>query len=143
MQQTRDAIFADIASLLGTLTTTFKTVIRTHTPLDISLYHSWNLPLVEVREPAEKEHTSLTSMRQEMELDSVLRVYFVQWGVTPDATYTAMVKAIRNLFGAHFTLDCTAVGAWITSVGPITGEMPLYTFEMNLQIRYYLDAQDV
>jgi len=107
--------------------------------LDIIQYADSQFPLIYIPEPDETENDALTSKRQMMSLDPGLSVYFIHWGVDPSATYGTLMEKIRNKIGANFTVGCTAVGCWVTSISRVEGTMPLYNFSISLRLLYYLD----
>ena len=140
MALNRRAILSGLAAVLAEITEV-KTVVRTLLDADMKIYATTVLPLIEVQEPDETEDRSLTSQRQIMFLDTVIRVWFVRWGADPNSTYETLVTKIRNKIGDHFTINETATGAWVTRVTGIEGAMPLYHFDMSIRVKYYLDEK--
>lgn len=120
-----------------------KTVVRTNARIDIANYYSSDLPLVEIMEADESPDVELTGRRQMSFLDLTLRVYFLEWGEFPNTTYETLIKKIRNAIGNNFNLNDTANGAWVVGVGEIQGTMPLYSLDIKVRVKYYLELTDV
>lgn len=133
---------AALKTILGNIPS-MKTVVRTYRGVDITMYPDTDLPLVDMREPDEAGAEELTGFRAINKLGLGWRVYFVSWGDDATSTYEALVKDIRNKIGSDFKATGTATKALVVSVSTIQGEMPLYWVDIGLDIRYYLDQQDV
>ena len=142
MAQNRRSILAALATISHGVTAV-NTVRRVHAPIDITQWAEAELPLVEIEEPAESADTELTNMRQMVFLDIKLTVWFVLWGESPTSTSEKLETDIRNAIGNNFTLNCTAVCAWVTNVAKVDGEMPLYHFEISVRLKYYLELENV
>lgn len=117
------------------------TVKRSYREINILNYKEEDLPLVNIFEPAEDTHQDMTSHRSIMLLNIMLRVWFVSWAEDSADAYETLMKKIRDKIGANFTLGGTVDAAWIDSVTSIEGEMPVYSYGISMQIRYYLNAQ--
>ena len=139
MSLNRRAAIAGIATILDEITN--LTVVRTYGDVDMSLYNEADLPLANVVEPAEDIFENESTQRSMMSIDTRVRVYFVTWGINPSATYESLVKAIRDKIGEHFTLDQTATKCQVESISGISGEMPLYYFDVTLEVRYHLNEK--
>lgn len=135
----RRAALSQLATTLDTVVTELKTVVRTLQPLDITQYSNSQLPLLEIREPAELPNEELTSMRQLAELTTVLRLYIVVWGESPTTTFENLIKAIRDAIGSNFRLEDKSNAAWVVEVSQVEGRMPLYWIELGVKLLYYLD----
>jgi len=86
----------------------------------------------------------MTSQRSMMSLTAKLMVYFVDWAIDPDATkYEDLVKKIRNKIGDNFTLNDTATECRVIGISIILGTMPVYSFLIDLETRYYLNEKNV
>lgn len=140
MSLNRRAALAQLATNLGAVAEVM-TVVRHYAELDITQYTEAELPLIGIKEPGESPDEEMTSMRAVMNLETKLRVYFVCWGINPTATYETLVKAIRDKIGSDFTLTLTATKSLVTDISEIDGEMPLYFFDMDISIKYYLNQQ--
>lgn len=140
MLQNRRDILANLKTAL-TAVTELKTVVRTYGGVDIGEYLETDLPLADIVEP-EEDPQDLTGQRQMIFIDTRVVVYFVHWGVAPNATYETLMKKIRNKIGDSFTLTETATGCWVVSVSKVTGNFPLFSFELGLKIKYYLEEKD-
>lgn len=142
MELNRRDLLSNFATILDMISEV-QTVVRSNAVLDISKYYTTDLPLIEIQEANETPDRELTSMRQLAFLDLVLRVYFVEWGEIPTATYETLIKKIRNQIGNNFNINNTASGAWVVGVGKVEGEMPLYHLDLDVRVKYYLDLTDV
>lgn len=142
MELNRRDILSNFKTILDAISEV-TTVVRSNSILDISNYYSTELPLIEIQEANEVPDKELTSMRQMAYLDLVLRVYFVEWGEVPNATYETLLKKIRNKIGDNFRVNDTANAAWVVGVGKIEGEVPLYHLDIDVRVKYYLDLTDV
>lgn len=126
-----------------TAVTGVTTVVRAYTDVDITQYLAADLPLIEVREPAEGNEAEMTGMRAMAYLEMKLKVWFVNWGENPTSTYDTLVKNIRDKIGGSFTLNCEATKCLVVGVSVIQGIMPVYFFEVELSLQYYLNQQAV
>ena len=123
-----------------------ETVARTYfgTDFDITQYSTADLPIIVISEPAEETFEEMTSQRSMMSLTAKLMVYFVDWAIDPDATkYEDLVKKIRNKIGDNFTLNDTATECRVIGISIILGTMPVYSFLIDLETRYYLNEKNV
>ena len=133
--------------LLSTLKTALESVsgvtsvVRSYADIDILIYKSTELPLINVVEPLEDNFGEETARHSMQFLDLKLKVWFVSWAEVPTSTYETLMKNIRDKLGAEFTLSQTATACWITSIEKLEGEMPVYNFEMSLRAKYHLDQQ--
>jgi hypothetical protein len=137
----RRALIAKLAEIIDEITA-IKTVVRTYTDVDMTLYNEVDLPLADIVEPAEEVFENESTQRSMMSLPLRMRVLFITWGVVPSSTYESLVKAIRDKIGEHFTLDQTATKCQVNSVSGIGGEMPLYYFDVMLETRYHLNEKE-
>jgi len=141
MSQNRRDLLAELKTVLEEISEV-KTVRRSYTDVDVSAYYLENeLPLIVIKEPAEDVNEDLTSQRDMMNLDLKLQVYFVTWENEPSSTYETLVKVIRNKIGNNFNLNNKATGMWINTISTISGELPVYWFEIGLLARYYLNEK--
>jgi len=141
MALNRRALIAKLATTLGEITG-LMTVVRTYADVDMTLYNEAELPLANVVEPAEEVFENESTQRSMMSLSLRVRIWFVTWGINPTSTYENLVKAIRDKIGEHFTLDQTATKCQVDSVSGISGEMPLYYFDVVLETRYHLNEKN-
>jgi len=139
MTENRRDLLAALATMLGTVSGVVTVVRHYSEEFDITQYAEAELPLVAVKEPSESPEEECTSMRAMMWLEATLKVYFVHWGISPDATYEALMKAIRDKIGGDPNLNNSSVFTYVRGISEIAGEMPLFTFTMDLACRYYLD----
>ena len=117
-----------------------KKVIRVYVKnFDLTQFTQAQLPLLAIIEPAEGTDDEMTSQRSLMDLATQFSVHFLHWGITPDPTYETLVKKIRDKVGANFDLDGVVTEARVSDLSVIGGEMPLYNFDMDLEMKYYLD----
>lgn len=142
MAQHRDDILAALATLMSTISGV-NTVARTYMNIDITQYTESQLPLIEIKEPEESSKVNLVNMRQLMDLGVELRVFFVSWGEIPTSTYETLIKNIRDAIGNDFTLSGNIVACYVTEIGSIEGRVPVYNFEITLQMEYYLSQKNV
>jgi ERCC4-related helicase len=112
---------------------------RANEGMDISQYASTDLPLIDINEPMESADEELTSRRSVMFLETYLRVWFVDWNDQPQTTYETLMKRIRDAIGNNFTVNSTATACWVISVSAISGELPLFYYDIGLRLKYYLD----
>lgn len=116
-------------------------VVRSLVPVDIKQYTIAQLPLINIIEPPEDVQDQMTSMRAMQNLALNVRTYFVYWGADPDSTYEALMKAIRDRIGAGFKVSNTATAAQVGLITELDGEMPLYFFDIEIVITYYLNQE--
>jgi len=143
MSENRRSVLSNLATIMGTVTGVV-TVARSTMPIDILNYKEAELPLLNIVEPEEDTWTDSTSQRAVMVLEVSLQVWFVHWGEDPLAspnTYQSIMKAIRDKIGANFTLNNSASGVWVIKVSKIAGEFPVYSYGIDLRLKYYLDQQ--
>jgi len=141
MAQNRRDVLAQLKTVLEEVTEV-KTVVRHHGELDITQYSQADLPLIGMQEPAEGTEEEMTSMHSVANLDVVLKVWFLCWGINPTTTYGALMKMIRNKLGANFTVGERAVKVLVGGISKIEGEMPLFWFNITLDIQYYLNQME-
>lgn len=139
--QNRRSVLAGLATILGTVTGV-TTVVRSYGDFDVTQYAEVDLPLIVVEEPEEATDEDLTSRRAMMLLDSMLKVWFVDWNDNPQTTYETLMKNIRNKLGSEFLVNQTAVACWVTGIGKIQGQLPVRNFDVEITLRYYLDQQN-
>lgn len=140
MAQNRRDLVAGIATVLGEVTE-LKTVVRSYVDVDATQYAEAAYPLAAVIDPPEDVFEDETSRHAVMDLTVRVNVMFVAWGASPSATYEALVKAVRDKIGAHFTLHDKAIKCQVDAVSEVKGEMPLYNFDITLNARYHLNEQ--
>ena len=138
----RTIILSKIKEVLQTITEV-KTVVRTYKDIDLQLYKTTDLPLIEIREPVETTASQMTSMRAMMDLGISLVIHFVSWSESPTTEYEALTKKIRDKIGNDFKLDNTVTAIWVQTVTIVDGTMPVYKFGITLMLRYYLDQENV
>lgn len=138
----RRAILSALETILKTVSG-ITTVVRSYGEegIDITQYAEAELPLIDLNEPAEENDDEMTSRRSIQFMDTVLKVYFVDWNDAVQSTYETFVKNIRDKVGANFTVNQTATGCWVTDVSQVKGELPLWHIEFDLRVKYYLDQQ--
>ena len=143
MALNRRNVLASFATLMDAISQV-TTVVRTYRPVDVTHYTQAQLPLLNIIEPGEEPQAHLTSMREMAELDLNMRLYFVHFGETPDATYGGLIKAIRDKIGNNFKVSEYATSALIESITVVMeeSEMPLYWMDFQVVIRYYLDEKN-
>jgi len=121
-----------------------ETVVRVLlSDFDVTQYAMADLPLIAISEPAEGTFEEMIGQKSVMELATKLSIYFLHWGISPDVTYKALIKAIRDKLGANFTLSETAVECRVAGVSIILGTMPVYNFAIELEMKYHLDETNV
>lgn len=136
----RDALAGLKTTLEELAPATIITVVRTYTEIDITEYNRADLPLIEIQEPEEDADTEMTGQRSIQNLMVKLKVWFFDWAVDPDATiYEALMKAIRDKIGANFKVGNTVIACWVGRISKIGGEMPVWNFETDLVMKYYLN----
>lgn len=121
-------------SAIGAITT----AIRTYMEVDIQQYAIADLPLIAIAEPEETTFEEMTTQRSVMNLETTLKVYFLHWEENPNTTYKALVKAIRDGIGADFTLSGNATECRVAEISAISGTLPVYSFDMRLEMKLYL-----
>ena len=141
----RQSVLAQLAVVLGEIAEV-EIVVRSYLEVefDITQYLQSDLPLIVIPEPAEETFDEMTSQRSIMVLSTKLLVYFLDWDIIPDAAkYEALVKKIRDKIGNNFTLNDTATECRVASVSTILGTMPVYNFNIALELKYYLSEKNV
>lgn len=141
MTENRRDLLTNLQTALATVSEV-TTVIRYYGELDITQYLESELPLIGIKEPTESPEDELTSMRAMMWLELSLKVYFVHWGISPNDTYEALMKAIRDKIGVDPNINFSSVMTYVRGVSDISGEMPLYFFTLDLAVKYYLNLKD-
>lgn len=137
----RRNILARIGTLMG-LVTGVVTVVRSYDGIDPTQYAESAYPIVDIHEPGEENEDELTSMRSMQFLKVVLSVHFVSWGIDPSSTYESLMKNIRDEIGGDFELNGESTATWITDVSLVDSELfPLYSFDIGLMCKYYLNLQ--
>ena len=139
MTENRRDLLAALATMLGTVSGVVTVVRHYSEEFDITQYAEAELPLVAIKEPIEVPEEECTSMRAMMWLETTLKVYFVHWGISPDATYGTLMKKIRDKIGGDPRLNTQSVFTYVRGISEIGGEMPLFSFTIDLACRYYLD----
>jgi len=142
MALNRRDILSGLETLLATVTG-ITTVVRSYGDegIDITQYTQANLPLIDLIEPAEENDEEMTSHRSIQFLDTVLRLYFVDWNDDVQSTYETFVKNLRDKVGGDFRVDGTATACWITDISKVLGEVPLWNIDFDLRVKYYLNQQ--
>ena len=138
MPTKRKNILAELATFLATVTGV-ETVVRTYTEIDITKYTASQLPLIELLEPAEMNDEELTGRRSIAQLETILKVWFVDWNDTPQATYETLVANIRNKIGDEFRVNNNAIACWVVGVTELDGELPVWNFKIGLKLLYSLN----
>jgi len=144
MAQNRRDILSELETLIGTVTGV-ETVVRTYgeadVALNIELYASTDLPLVEIMEPEEPTYEEMTSHRALMQLMVDLKVYFVDWNTDVQDSYETLMKNLRDKIGGDFKLGNTTIESRVDSISPVEGILPLRSFGISLELRYYLNEK--
>lgn len=142
MALNRRDILSTLETLLKTVTG-ITTVVRSYGEegIDITQYAEANLPLIDLIEPAEDNDEEMTSRRSIQFLDTVLRIYFVDWNDNVQSTYETFVKNLRDKVGVEFRVNGTATACWVTSISKVLGEVPLWNIDFDLRVKYYLNQQ--
>ena len=144
MAQNRRDILDSLKTLIESVTG-ITTVIRTYNEddeaLNIEIYATADLPLVEIKEPDEPTYQEMTSHRTLMQLLVDLRVYFVDWNTNVQASYETLMRDIRNKIGDDFKLGNTTIESRVDSISPIEGVLPVRSFGISLELRYYLNEK--
>jgi len=138
MALTRRATLAAFATLMEEISE-ITTVVRSLRPIDPKQYAQAELPLLNIVEPEEdvkEEEIGMHSL-QELTLDG-FRLYFLNWGETPSATYETLIKRVRDKLGDNFKVSNTATAALIGSISAVQGRMPLYWVDVEVRIEYYM-----
>jgi hypothetical protein len=138
----RDLLAALAAAIAHDQIPEVITVVRHYGELDITQYSESQLPLIAIKEDSEEPEEECTGMRMMMWLNVPLKVYFVHWGISPDAAYGTLMKAIRDKIGNDPNLNSSSVFTYVRGVSEIGGEMPLYYFNLDLAVRYYASLKD-
>ena len=141
MTENRRDLLASLQSTLESVSGIENVVRHYSEEFDISKYKERDLPLITIKEPAESPEEECTSMRAMMWLEIKLKVYFTEWElvVVASSEYETLMKAIRDKIGSDPNLNSSSVFTYVKGISEIAGEMPLYTFTMDLACRYYLD----
>ena len=142
MAQNRRDLLAGLKTLMGTVTGVV-TVERSYGELDITVYASTDLPLVEIEEPEEDTDQEMTSHRTLMAVLVKLRVWFVDWNTDTQASYETLMKNIRDKIGGDFKLGDTTIESRVDSISPVEGILPVRNFQVVLELKYYLNEQNV
>lgn len=136
----RDLLAALAAAVANDQITEVVTVVRHYAEeFDITQYGEVDLPLIAIKEPIEVPEEECTSMRAMMWLETTLKVYFVHWGISPNSTYETLMKKIRDKIGGDPRLNTQSVFTYVRGISEIEGQMPLFSFTIDLACRYYLD----
>lgn len=139
MTENRRTLLASLKTVLEAVTG-ITTVVRHYAEvLDVSKYKEADMALIAIHEPSEVAEEELTSMRAMQWLEIKLRVYFMDWELVVGATYETLLKNIRDAIGADPRLNSSTVFTYVGSISAVEGEMPLYSFTVELKSRYYLD----
>lgn len=151
MALNRRDILSGLKTILGTVVG-IKTVVRSYggggdartsgeEGIDITQYAESDLPLIDLLEPEELNEEEMTNRRSIQLLDTMLRVYFVDWNDNVQGTYETFVKNIRDKVGAEFRVNGTSTACWIVNISKVLGEVPVWHIEFDLRVKYYLDQQ--
>jgi len=138
--QNRRAVLAELATQIA-LVSGVVTVQRSYGEFDITQKASSNLPLIEIFEPEEDTYTEMVGRRNLMQLLVSMKVWFVDWNDTPQATYETLMKNIRDKIGSKFKLENDAIECRVDSISAVEGTLPRWSFEMVLELRYYMDEE--
>lgn len=151
MAQNRRDVLSSLKTILEGISG-IETVVRSYISqvhvdvptegLDISLYSSSDLPLIEVMDPDEETYQELTSHRAMMQLFVKLRVWFVDWNIDVQSAYETIMKNIRDGIGDEFKVDNKAVECRVDNISAPSGSLPVRNFQMDLELRYYLNEKN-
>lgn len=139
MTENRRDLLANLKTTLEAVSGIENVVRHYSEEFDVSKYKEEDLPLIAIKEPAESPEEECTSMRAMMWLEIKLKVYFTEWELVVGSAYETLMKAIRDKIGGDPNLNSSSVFTYVKGISEIAGEMPLYTFTMDLACRYYLD----
>ena len=140
--QNRRLILAKLAVEMGTVAG-INTVIRVYSKtFDLTQFTQAQLPLLAIVEPAEETDDELTSQRSLMVLVAQMSLHFLHWGITPNATFGTIIKAIRDKIGDNFDLGGLITEVRIDALSTIGGEVPLFNVDIDLEMKYYLNEMD-
>ncbi len=140
--QNRRLILAKLAVEMGTVVG-INTAIRVYTKtFDLTQFTQAQLPLLAIIEPAEETDDELTSQRSLMALIAQMSLHFLHWGITPNATFETIIKAIRDKIGDDFDLGGLITEVRIDTLSTIGGAMPLFNVDIDLEMKYYLNEMD-
>lgn len=140
MAQHRNDVLDGLKTLISDVSGV-TTVVRTYGDIDIAQYSSTDLPLVSIKEPEEDTYEELTSRRSMMLLVTKLVVWFVDWNLDIKSTYETLMKNIRDKIGSDFTISGNAVEVRVNSITEIDGNLPVWNFGLELELKYYIDEQ--
>ena len=116
------------------------TVVRSYGDLDITNYAEAELPLIEISEPDEDTYTEMVSQRNLMQINAILKIWFVDWNTIIQTSYETLMKNIRDKIGAKFKLENDAIQCRVDSISKVEGELPLWSYTIVLELKYYLNA---
>jgi len=140
--QNRRLILAKLAVEMGAVSG-INTAIRVYTKtFDLTQFTQAQLPLLAIIEPAEETDDEMTSQRSLMALIAQMSLHFLHWGITPNATFETIIKAIRNKIGDDFDLGGLITEVRIDALSTIGGTMPLFNVDIDLEMKYYLNEMD-
>lgn len=139
MSENRRDLLANLKIALEAVTGVTTVVRHYAEELDVSKYKERDMPLIAIHEPSEAAEEELTSMRAMMWLEVSLKVYFMDWELVVGSTYETLLKNIRDAIGADPRLNSSTVFTYVGDISAVIGEMPLYSFTIELKSRYYLD----
>lgn len=140
--QNRRLILAKLAEEMEAVDE-IKTAIRVYKKdFDLTQFTQAQLPLLAIVEPAEETDDEMTSQRTLMALVAQMSLHFLHWGITPNATFGTIIKAIRDKIGDNFDLGGLITVARIADLSTIGGAMPLFNVDIDLEMKYYLNEMD-
>jgi len=70
-----------------------------------------------------------------------LKVYFVDWNTDVQDSYETLMKNLRDKIGGDFKLGNTTIESRVDSISPVEGILPLRSFGISLELRYYLNEK--
>jgi hypothetical protein len=126
----------DQISRLSTIikTTSIKTVKISNGPLDMSVYPSSDIPLINIIPGEERPDPYMTGRFAMWKLSVLLTCYFLD-DIDSESQREALVKEIKDAIGGDPTLNGTCAEVRVIGIRP-GGEFPLWTVEVTLQIEY-------
>ncbi len=139
MAENRRTLLANLKTALEAVTGVTTVVRHYAEALDVSKYKEVDMALIAIHEPSETAEEELVSMRAMQWLEITLKVYFMDWELVVGSTYEILLKNIRDAIGADPRLNSSTVFTYVGNISAVVGEMPLYSFTIELKSRYYLD----
>ena len=139
----RNTALDELKSILSTVSGV-NTVVRTFDGVDITTRTQSELPLIDIQEPSssivkerEKSPLRLTT------LELTVRVYFLAWADSVTSSYETLLSAIRTKIASNHTLNNKCSYCEVVTISEVKGEMPLYHFDMILNIDIYEKETDL